>query len=253
MRAETGGQGLERARDLLRRSQAAVAFTGAGVSTASGVPDFRSPGGLWSRYQPVPIQEFVRSEEARRRYWEYKRESYAAFAAARPNPAHYTLSRLEADGRLLAVITQNIDGLHQEAGSGRVLELHGTNRRVVCLECHRREPAEGVQRRLEEGCLLPECPHCGGMLKADTVSFGQALPPDVLREAFALATSCDLMLALGSSLLVQPAASIPLAAADAGVPVVVVNREPTPLDRRAAVVLHGEVEEVLPELAADVA
>ncbi len=236
------------ARALLRTRSATVAFTGAGVSTASGVPDFRSPGGLWSRYQPVTIQEFVRSAEARRRYWAYKRESYVDFVGARPNDAHHALARLEADGRLVALITQNIDGLHQEAGSRKVLELHGTNRRVVCLDCGVRQPADDVQRRLREGCEVPECEECGGMLKADTVSFGQALPDDLLRESFRLAEECDLMLVLGSSLLVQPAASIPQAAVAAGASLVIVNREATPLDAAATVVLHGEVERILPAL-----
>jgi NAD-dependent deacetylase len=225
-----------------------VAFTGAGVSTASGVPDFRSPGGLWSRYQPVTIQEFVASAEARRRYWAYKRESYTDFAQARPNSAHHALARLEAQGRLSALITQNIDGLHQEAGSRTVLELHGNNRRVVCLDCGVRRPADEVHRRLHDGSDAPECDECGGMLKADTVSFGQALPDDVLREAFRRARECDLMLVLGSSLLVQPAASIPATAAASGADVVIVNREPTPLDAAATVVLRGEVERVLPAL-----
>jgi NAD-dependent protein deacetylase/lipoamidase len=248
MPTEAGTTTLRAAREALAASRRAVAFTGAGVSTASGVPDFRSPGGLWSRYQPVTIQEFVRSEEARRRYWQYKREAFADFARARPNAAHLALARLEQQGRLRGVITQNVDGLHQEAGSRNVLELHGTNRHVVCLSCQATCAAAAVQARLEAGCDIPECEACGGLLKPATVSFGQALPQDVLREAFALATSADVMLVLGSSLVVYPAASIPEAAAAAGAALVLVNREETPLDHLARVVLHGAVEEVLPEL-----
>jgi NAD-dependent protein deacetylase/lipoamidase len=239
---------LERARELVAACGSAAAFTGAGISTASGIPDFRSPGGIWSRYRPVPFQEFVADPEARRRYWLYKKETYRDFAEARPNAAHLALARMESAGRLGAVVTQNIDGLHQEAGSERVLELHGTNRRVLCIRCAASWPAAVIQARLIEGCEVPECEHCGGLLKAATVSFGQALPEDVLAAAFHIATTVDLLLVLGSSLVVHPAASIPMAAAEAGVRLVIVNREPTPLDGLAAVVLREPVEDVLPAL-----
>jgi NAD-dependent deacetylase len=238
------------ARRLLGASRRIVAFTGAGVSTGSGVPDFRSPGGIWSRYRPVTFQEFVASEEARRSYWRYKKDTYRLFAAARPNAAHHALARLEGDGRLVAVITQNIDGLHQEAGSRAVLELHGTNRRVGCLSCGRSYAAAVIQERLLAGCELPACDACGGPLKAATVSFGQPLPLAVLEEAWSLATSCDLLLVLGSSLVVRPAAALPEAAAAAGAVLVIVNREATPLDGLAAHVLHGDVEEILPAMVA---
>jgi NAD-dependent protein deacetylase/lipoamidase len=242
---------LDRARRLLAASRRAVAFTGAGVSTASGVPDFRSPGGIWSRYRPVPIQEFVVSEEARRRYWIYKKETHADFARAQPNAAHRTLARLEADGRLLGVITQNIDGLHQDAGSRTVIELHGTNRRVECLSCDREYAAAEIQDRLLAGCQVPTCDSCSGPLKAATISFGQALRPEVLADALRLARSADLLLVLGSSLVVYPAAAIPHEAAAAGAEVVIINREPTPADRIAAAALQGAVEELLPALIDD--
>jgi NAD-dependent deacetylase len=244
------GGSLVDVRRVLGSSRNTVAFTGAGVSTASGVPDFRSPGGIWSRYQPVTIQEFTASEEARRRYWRYKKETYRDFATARPNPAHHALARLETEGRLAAVITQNIDGLHQEAGNRAVLELHGTNRRVSCLACARSYPAALIQDRLVAGCDVPTCDACGGILKAATISFGQPLPRDVLAEAWRLAAACDLFLVLGSSLVVQPAAALPEAAAAAGARVVIVNREATPLDGLAAHVLRGEVEEILPAMVA---
>jgi len=239
---------LERARELVAECGSAAAFTGAGCSTASGVPDFRSPGGIWSRYRPVPFQDFVVDSEARRRYWVYKKETYQDFADARPNAAHHALARMESGGRLRAVVTQNIDGLHQEAGSRCVLELHGTNRRVVCIRCAATWPAAEIQARLLEGCEVPECDRCGGILKSATVSFGQALPADVLEAAFHIATSVDLLLVLGSSLVVHPAAAIPMAAAEAGARLVILNREPTPLDGLATVVLRGPVEEVLPAL-----
>jgi NAD-dependent deacetylase len=241
-------ESLDMARRLLARSRRAVAFTGAGVSTASGVPDFRSPGGIWSRYRPVTIQEFRASADARRRYWLYKKETYADFAHARPNAAHAALASLEAEGRMLGVITQNIDGLHQEAGSRNVVELHGTNRRWECLGCGRTGPAAEVQERLIAGEEAPTCRPCGGLLKAATISFGQALRPEVLEEAFALARQADLLLVLGSSLVVYPAAAIPETAAAQGAPMVIINREPTPLDGLAAVALRGEVERLLPAL-----
>jgi len=241
---------LERVRKLVTGSASAAAFTGAGCSTASGVPDFRSPGGIWSRYKPVLFEDFVRDPEARRRYWVYKKETYQDFADARPNAAHHALARMESAGRLRAVITQNIDGLHQEAGSERVLELHGTNRRVVCIRCAATWPAAEIQARLLAGCDMPECEQCGGILKAATVSFGQALPAAVLEASFHIATTVDVLLVLGSSLVVHPAAAIPMAAAESGVRLVIVNREPTPLDGLATEVLRDPVEEVLPVLEA---
>src|SRR5688572_26780678 len=183
---------VDAARMLVARHRGAAAFTGAGVSTASGVPDFRSPGGIWSRYRPVPFDEFLADPDARRRYWAYKRETYDDFAHARPNAAHVALAAMEEAGRLLGVITQNIDGLHQEAGSANVLELHGTNRWVACLRCRARHPAAEIQARLVAGCEVPTCDACGGWLKPATVSFGQSLPAAVVDAAFALATSAEL-------------------------------------------------------------
>ncbi len=240
---------LERVATLVRTRQPAVAVTGAGMSTASGIPDFRGPGGVWSRHRPVTIQEFLASDEARRRYWEYKRASYGRFAEARPNAAHTALARLEAAGLLAAVITQNIDGLHHAAGNTRVLELHGTDRRVVCLACGRDYDRAAIQTRLEAGEAVPRCEVCPGWLKPATVSFGQALPADVLAEAVALAERCGVLLALGSSLVVHPAAELPLVAKRAGAALVIVNREPTPLDPHADVVVNGDVTEALPAVA----
>jgi NAD-dependent deacetylase len=245
----TTGPGIAEAQRLLAAARRAVAFTGAGISTGSGIPDFRSPGGVWTRYQPVSIQEFLADGEARRRYWQYKAESFTALAAARPNPGHAALAQMEAGGRLSGVITQNIDGLHQAAGSRRVIELHGTNREVRCLSCRRAYPTEEIHARLQAGDEVPVCA-CGGWLKPATISFGQSLPEEVLQAAFDLAGEADLMLVLGSSLLVYPAAAIPEAAASRGVGLIIVNREPTPLDAMADVVLHGPLEALLPRLQA---
>ena len=239
---------LEEFIHLIDSADRIALFTGAGISTESGIPDFRSPGGIWTRYRPVTIQEFRASAEARKRYWLYKKETYAAFAQARPNAAHAVLARLEAEGRMLGVITQNIDGLHQDAGSRKVVELHGTNRRVECLGCGRTGPAAEAQERLLAGEDVPTCAGCGGPLKAATISFGQALRPEVLEEAFALAREADLLLVLGSSLVVYPAAAIPETVAAQGAPMIIINREPTPLDALAAVALKGDVERLLPAL-----
>lgn len=236
---------LIRLAHLLQSATRAVAFTGAGISTESGIPDFRSPGGVWSRYKPVTIQDFIARHEARQTFWKIRRESYAEFVAARPNAGHTALARLEAAGRLEAVITQNIDELHQQAGSKRVLELHGTARQVLCLKCNKRWPAAEIQKWLLEGVDVPTCDDCGGWLKSATVSFGQQLPAEVLAEATQLAKRCDLFLAIGSSLVVQPAAMLPVYARQAGATLVIINLTETPLDDVADLVIRGPIGETL--------
>ena len=230
---------------LLTGAQRTVAFTGAGVSTESGIPDFRSPGGIWSRYRPVLFQDFLTSESARRDYWVMKREGYREFRQAKPNAGHRALASLEAAGKLVGIITQNIDGLHQDAGSRMVLELHGTSRRCVCLHCDQSYDPDIIQERLEAGVEIPLCENCGGLLKSATISFGQPMPVEVLTEAIHLCMSTDLVLVLGSSLQVEPAASLPLQAKRNGAALVIINRDPTPLDRVADVVLNESIGESL--------
>jgi NAD-dependent deacetylase len=232
--------------DWLRDSRAVVAFTGAGMSTDSGIPDFRSPTGIWAKYQPVYYDDFMASVEARREYWRQKCEGHAAFAGAHPNPAHRILAGWERDGRLLGVITQNIDGLHQEAGSRVVHELHGSARQVACQDCAHRSDAEPWVRGFLETGELPRCPDCSGdRLKHATISFGQALDRAVLDAAIDLAQRGDLFLALGSSLVVHPAASLPRIAKESGARLVIVNREPTPLDLWSDLVFLDSIGEVL--------
>jgi NAD-dependent deacetylase len=233
---------------IISESTRAIAFTGAGISTESGIPDFRSPGGVWSRYQPVYFQDFLQSEDARRRYWQMKKEGYYEMKLAKPNDGHRALARLESAGKIIAVITQNIDGLHQDAGSRRVLELHGTNRYCLCLECKARFSADQIQKRLEDGVEIPLCDQCGGIVKSATVSFGQPLPADVLAEAFDLSMNADLVLTLGSSLVVEPAASIPLQAKNNGARLVIINNSETPLDGLADVVIHQSIGSTLAEV-----
>ena len=233
---------------LIIESSRAVAFTGAGISTESGIADFRSPGGIWSRYQPVLFRDFLQSEDARRQYWKMKKEGYHELKMARPNDGHRALAHLEAAGKIIAVITQNIDGLHQDAGSRRVLELHGTSRQCICLDCGARFDPDEIQQCLEAGVEIPLCRHCGGLLKSATISFGQSLPADVLSEAFDLSMSADLVLALGSSLVVEPAASIPLQAKNNGARLVIINHTETPLDGLADVVVHESIGETLSQV-----
>lgn len=236
---------IETIAGFIAESENAIAFTGAGISTESGIADFRSPGGIWSRYQPVYYQDFLKSEDARKQYWVMKKEGYSELKNARPNDGHRSLARLEAVGRLAAVITQNIDGLHQEAGSRKVLELHGTNRYGLCLQCNARSDLDEIQAVLESGIEVPLCDQCGGCLKMATVSFGQPLPSDVLEEAFDLALKADLFLALGSSLAVEPAASIPRHAKNNGARLVIINNTETPLDRSADVLVRHSIGETL--------
>ncbi len=222
-----------------------VAFTGAGISTESGIADFRSPGGVWSRHQPVMYQDFLSDEAERRRYWEIRKESVPEFLAAKPNAGHVALAQLEDRGHLSAVITQNIDELHQRAGSRRVLEVHGTAMKVHCLSCDKRWSCEEIQARLESDEDVPNCDACGGLLKSMTVSFGQELPAEIWQESMQLSRQCDLFLALGSSLVVYPAASLPEAAKRSGARLVIINRDPTPMDDAADLVIHASIGETL--------
>jgi NAD-dependent deacetylase len=234
----------------VREARAGVAFTGAGISTESGIPDFRSPGGWWSRNRPVDFQEFLASDEARREYWRQKCHGHRQFAEARPGAGHRALADLEGAGRLRGVITQNIDGLHQAAGSREVLELHGTNRAVACVRCGRREPPDPLVAQFLATGEVPVCPDCGGWMKHATVSFGQALPADVLLQATRWVRACDLLLAIGSSLVVQPAADLPRLAKARGARVVIVNREATEQDATADAVLRTPIGAALSAIAA---
>ncbi len=235
---------------LARDARAMVAFTGAGISTESGIPDYRGPGGVWERNAPPTLSDFRENVATRAHYWRERRERYAALRDAIPNAGHVALARLQAAGRLETVITQNIDGLHQKAGSNpeQTIELHGTAHRVRCLDCGAVWPAETIQARLENE-PLPVCERCGGPLRAATILFGEPLPEVALRRAFEAGRSCDLMLVVGSSLVVQPAARIPALARASGARLVMLNREPTPLDDLADVVVRGSAGPALAAIA----
>lgn len=235
--------------DLIINSKAIVVFTGAGVSTESGIPDFRSPGGLWDKYNPDDFlyQKFLTSPKSRERYWEMNSELYYTLVDARPNRAHYAVVELEEMGKLDCVITQNIDNLHQEAGlpDNKVIELHGTNMWVNCLNCQKRYSRKEIQERLEKGVKVPYCDECGGILKPATISFGQAMPFEETREAERRSRSSDLFIVIGSSLVVQPAALMPLYAKEGGGKLVIINMENTPYDRNADIALHGKAGEIM--------
>jgi NAD-dependent protein deacetylase/lipoamidase len=241
--------------ELLGGARRILVFTGAGISTGSGIPDFRGPNGVWQKRQPVYYNEFLASDEKRREYWEYKLEGYPLFCAARPNATHEAIVRLEKLGRVQAVVTQNIDGLHQAAGSSeeRVVEVHGTNAWCECVGCGARTEPAPAMAQFEKTRKVPTCAGCGGWLKAATISFGQALRPEVIDRGFAEAERCDLVLALGSTLSVHPAASIPLAALKRRVPYVVINRGETDHDELATLRLEGDVAAILPPAVATLA
>jgi NAD-dependent deacetylase len=224
-------------------------MTGAGISAESGIPTFRGEGGLWTKYDPVKVATIDNFMADPAGYWTVARERGPAVLAAKPNPAHYALAGLEQAGRLVAVVTQNTDGLHHDAGTQRLIELHGSGRMVECLDCGSRESRRDVQARLEFQ-LPPRCRICGGaFLKPTVVMFGEPMPEAAVSEARLLAEDADVMLVVGSSLVVYPAAEIPVLAWRAGARLIVVNAEPTPLDRVADVVIQGRAGEILPELA----
>lgn len=232
---DTANQDIQQARTLLENSVNIVAFSGAGISTESGLADFRSPGGLWDRYRIVTFQEFLASNENRIEYWSMRRELIPGLLAARPNPAHHALAELEEQGKLQSIITQNIDGLHQAAGSQKVVELHGTNVTASCLSCGKQWAIEVIQKRLETDELDPHCDECNGFIKPDTISFGQSMPVEAMELAYHACASCDLFLMIGSSLEVQPANQFPLIAHQGGANLIFINRTATPYDQLAAV------------------
>ena len=239
---------IEQLAQLIIESQNTIVFTGAGISTESGIPDFRSPGGIWSRYDPedFTIQKFLSGPAARKTIWRMSVEG-GLLTEAEPNLAHYAIAELYQLGKLDCVITQNIDNLHQKAGvpEDKVFALHGNMGWVVCLSCHRRFPMLEVLQRIKEGIEVPDCPDCQGILKPDTVFFGEALPQETLQEAIRRAQNCGLLIVIGSTLVIYPAAYIPTYAGEAGAKLAIVNLTPTPFDHYAAVVIRGKAGEIM--------
>jgi len=235
---------IEQIAEWIVTSMRVVVFTGAGLSTESGIPDFRSPGGVWDRYHPEDFyfQNFLASESSREKYWQMATEMFEPIKKARPNPAHLAIAEMEKMKRLDCVITQNIDGLHLKAGNSndKILELHGTAMFVSCLNCHKRYDRDTIQERIKRGEKAPRCDDCRGPLKPATISFGQSMPEAETQEAYHRSSLSDLFIVIGSSLVVQPAASMPLVAKRNGARLVIINRDPTPYDDMAEIVLHGQ-------------
>ncbi len=233
--------------DLIQDARIMAGFTGAGISTESGIPDFRSPDSPWMRNKPIPYDLFRQNPKARREAWRRKFTMDDLYRGARPSAGHMGFASLVSSGRMPAVITQNIDGLHQASGlsEDQVIELHGNGTYAKCLSCGRRHELDWIRHRFEAGGEPPECVACGGVLKSATISFGQAMPEGPMRRAQKLIASCDLCLVIGSSLVVYPAAAFPAFAKENGARLVIVNREPTPLDDLADLVIHAEIGAVL--------
>ena len=234
---------------LIADAQRIVAFTGAGISTESGIPDFRSPGGLWSRMKPIYFQDFVANPARRREAWERAFSGRAGWVRRAPNAGHEAVARLVASGKAACVITQNVDNLHQDSGvpEEKVIELHGNASYATCLDCGERHELADLKPRFEQAGEIPACRLCGGLVKTATISFGQAMPVEPMARARAAALDCDLFLVLGSSLVVYPAAGFPLMAQRNGASLAIVNREPTELDGYADLVLHDEIGPALTE------
>jgi len=235
---------------LILTAQKVAVFTGAGVSTESGIADFRSPGGIWSRYDPedFTIQRFISDARARKRNWQMRRELVAP--DYQPNPAHYALAELEKLGKLSCVITQNIDGLHHAAGNSeeKIIELHGTIKTAKCLDCDDRLPLVDVLQRIDQGEEDPHCRKCGGLLKAATISFGEAMPQKEMARAEQCSRQCDLFIVIGSSLVVFPAASMPVIAKNSGARLVILNYTSTDLDSQADIVIHEKAGAVMQDI-----
>ena len=230
-----------------------VVFTGAGISTESGIPDFRSQGGIYDKVRPVYFDDFMSSKAARIEYWRSWVERYQVFVSAQPNPAHLALARLHEMGLLQAVVTQNIDGLHQESGllDEKIIELHGNARRIRCMSCRQIIPTPNVQQQLAEGDPAPEC-QCGGYLKPDTISFGQSMPVTEVEKAVALSRESDFFMVVGSTLIVQPASHMPIYAKDNGAFLAIINLSETPCDEMSDVLIREKAGVVLKKIVEEV-
>ena len=234
---------LSALRQLLQSSRRALFFTGAGISTESGIPDFRSPGGVWSRMQPIYFQEFIASEEKRREAWRRRFDNRDGWVGAQPNSGHYAVAQLITAGKASAVITQNVDNLHQASGiaEDKVIELHGNATYARCLRCSVRIELADIEREFQASGTVGPCRACGGIVKSATISFGQPMPAVPMQRAHDEAMACDLFIVLGSSLSVFPAADFPLRAKRNGAALVIVNRDPTEMDELADLVIHAGI------------
>lgn len=243
---------LQTFKDFLKSSDKIVGFTGAGISTESGISDYRSQGGIWEKFTPVYLTEFITDPAKRSLYWERKKTLWKSVSRARPGKTHFFFTRLYQQKQLLGLITQNIDGLHEKSGlpTEEIVNLHGTTLEIICLECGDVTPAEPLMERLDPADP-PLCEICGGLLKPNTISFGQQLVSDDLHRAESLARQCDLMIAAGSTLQVQPAASFPMVAKEAGAKLVIITLSDTPLDHYADLIFHEKLGNFMHHLQVD--
>ena len=239
--------------DKIKQGGKNIVFTGAGISTESGIPDYRSQGGIWDKFRPVYFDEFMSAREAREEYWRRWKALYKGITRAEPNAGHTAIARLDQMGLLEALITQNVDGLHQEAGLAdkKIIELHGNTRRIRCMSCRNITATEEIQARLNSGDAAPEC-ECGGYLKPDTISFGQAMPVDAVEKATALSHASDFFLVVGSTLLVQPAAHMPVYAKQNNAFLAIVNLSDTPCDNLCDVLIRDKAGKVLQRIVREV-
>jgi NAD-dependent deacetylase len=233
----------ERLHEMIAGAQRIVAFTGAGISTESGIPDFRSPGGIWTKYQPIYFDDFMSSEEMRHEAWRRKFATDETMIKAEPNAGHRALAKLVERGKMTAIITQNIDGLHQRSGvpDSKIIELHGNTTYATCLDCGQRHELAPIRKAFLGKGELPICAKCDGIVKTATISFGQAMPEIQMARAQDETMGCDLFIVLGSSLVVYPAAGFPKIAKRKGAKLVILNREETDQDANADLVIHGEI------------
>ena len=242
---------IDRVADLIINAKRTVVFTGAGISTESGIPDFRSPGGIWDRFDPddFTYHKFVTDPSSRRKQWQMLREG-GLTTEAKPNLAHYAIAELDKLGKLDCVITQNVDNLHHKAGvpSEKVFELHGNMQWAVCLSCGQRYSLEQIKVRLDKGEEIPDCEDCHGILKPDAVFFGEPLPEKVLKGATFRSSNCDLFIVIGSTLIVYPAAYMPAYAVEAGAKLVIINLSSTPIDRQATVLIRAKAGETMSKI-----
>lgn len=243
---------IQRGIELIQTSRKILIFVGAGLSTESGIPDFRSPGGVWDKYDPSDFyfDRIVSSESAREKYWQMSTEFWDTMKDAMPSRGHFAILKLEAMGRLTGIVTQNIDNLHHKTGNApeNIIEIHGNAFTVSCLSCRKKYDRALIQERLQSGVKVPYCDDCSGILKPDTVSFGQSMPEDKMAKAYRLAEECDLCIVLGSSLVVYPAAYIPMHAVEKGAKLMIINRDGTGLDSKAALVVHDSIGKVFGEM-----
>ena len=243
----TDQQKIDQLRSMIADCKRGVAFTGAGISTESGIPDFRSPGGIWTKYQPIQFQDFMRSDEMRRESWRRKFATDKIMRKAAPNKGHLAVAKLVQIGKISSVITQNVDGLHQEAGAPdeKVIELHGNTTYATCLDCGKRFEIDEIEKTFQKDETLPICDKCGGIIKTATISFGQAMPQREMQLAQEETLACDFFLAMGSSLVVFPAAAFPEMAKRNGARLAIINRDPTGFDNIADLVIHAEIGSTL--------